>query len=476
MTHIVDYACLPPPATSRLPPLDPSFARAYLEQVYPTAQLSAISDTRLAALFFSRQWFYSSFGDAVPSPPQWSPSLLDSLSLIQPSRYRCDDGFFSGGLLQRDAASRFPDILPCVPGTDCVIRQNMHAPACAGAIARRGSDVWVEVWHLAFDGRTRPRHRPKGWSEFLDHGPSGWWYIHAPGSGVFYHAGRTLAAPSKAAMLAALLEEWHASGRGADESSKPPGARKGSKGGGGSGGKFERGGKGGGGGRGLGERDGDAEIRRLIHGFTMGDPLAFARTFRKLEHGVPCKNVSWGRWRCVGDFIPSDTFDPLLLSLGRALRYDSLMLTALMWGRVLGSTQRLLALAQNRPMPLEAPYTPIIDGELTSEIVDLRMPPPPYGTRAVLPDEYILGSGPTREAFASAWAAEVLNSSPPRLSLRDPLAVSDESRATRCAFNASGGPTVRLACEGHVSWRLRDETQHQQTCTRVAPPPPPGEA
>ena len=25
----------------------------------------------------------------------------------------------------------------------------------------------------------------------------------------FYHAGRTLAAPSKAAMLATLLEEWH---------------------------------------------------------------------------------------------------------------------------------------------------------------------------------------------------------------------------------------------------------------------------
>lgn len=210
----------------------------------------------------------------------------------------------------------------------------------------------------------------------------------------------------------------------------------------------------------------EAEARRLINGFTMSDPIGFARTFRKLEHGVPCRNVSWGRWRCVADFIPSDTFDPLLITLGRALKYDSLMLTALMWGRLLGSTERLVAIAQGRPPPIEPPYQPTLDAsELTAELVDLRMPPPPYNRKAVIPDEFVQPQRQRREAFAAAWAAEVLHSSPPRLSLRDPLAVSDESRATRCAFNATGGPTVRLACDGHVSWHVRHETQHQQTCS-----------
>ena len=337
-----------------LPPPEVGLIRAYLARVYPTASVSTISDERVLRLFFHREWFYGA-GDDLPA------ALLKQLSLIQQSRYACADGFFGAGLLQRDALSRFPGILPCTPGSDCVRRQNAHLPACMGDIASHGNDVWLEVWHLAFDGRTRPRHRPRGWSDFLDHGPSGWWYILAPGSGIFYHAGRTLAAPSKAAMLATLLEEWAHSGMQQSDSSGRKGVRGGGKGGGRSlsGSHFSEG--------------QHKAARELIGKFTMNEPLAFAQIFRKLERGVPCKNVSWGRWRCVGDFIPSDTFDPLLLTLGRALHYDSLMLTALMWGRMLGSQQRLLAIAQGRTPPVEPPPTPITDGELTAEIVDLRM-------------------------------------------------------------------------------------------------------
>ena len=47
----------------------------------------------------------------------------------------------------------------------------------------------TQVWHLAFNGRLT-RRPPRSWTEFGDEGSSPWWYIYAPGSGVFYHAGR----------------------------------------------------------------------------------------------------------------------------------------------------------------------------------------------------------------------------------------------------------------------------------------------
>lgn len=214
-----------------------------------------------------------------------------------------------------------------------------------------------------------------------------------------------------------------------------------------------------------------------------------------LAHATTCTFISlcspWG---------PVSSLPRLLLTLGRALKYDSLMLTALMWGRTIGSTQRLLALARGLPPPVEPPYA-TKDGELTSEVVDLRLPPSHYepspgspeletsrGTsggvlsrntpakgdakpakfwdrgRTLIVPEHPHGSS-AREAFARLWAEQVLQSSPPRISLRDPLNPEDETLAARCDFNASGRPTVRLACFGHVSWRVRDETQRQQTCT-----------
>ena len=149
-------------------------------------------------------------------------------------------------------------------------------------MASHGNDVWLEVWHLAFDGRTRPRHKPRGWADFLDHGQAGWWYILAPGSGIFYHAGRTLAAPSKAAMLATLLEEWAQSGMQESDSSGHKGVRGGGKGGGRrlSGSHHFSGGQ-------------QKAAREMIGKFTMNDPLAFAGAERRHARGTSL--ASFGR-------------------------------------------------------------------------------------------------------------------------------------------------------------------------------------
>ena len=391
--------CLVPQPALAPAEMDVRTARQYLSRVYPSgsASLLAASDDHILRLLSTRQWFY---GDILKLPESIQQSI------IQPSRHVCNDGFFGAGLLQRDVRSRFRDILPCVPGTECVRRQSAHMPQCGSTLAARGRDIWVEVWHLSFDGRHRPRAKPKGWSDFLDAGQSGWWYVHAPGSGIFYHAGRTLAAPSKAAMLAHLLEEWSEARRGwkGGDSGSPRRVADGTRrfsGVGGGGGRWRRnqssssGGGGNGGLSGVSDDDQgsaspalspalDREAVQLIERFA-NDPGATARIFRRLLEGVPCRNVSWGRWRCVGDYVPSDTWDPLLLTLGRALRYDSLMLTALMWGRTIGSAQRLLALARGQPPPVEPPYPPTADGELTSEIVDLR-PPPSHSYAEPIPE------------------------------------------------------------------------------------------
>ena len=327
-------------------------ARKYLSRVYPSgaSSIADLSNDAVRSLFASRQWFYDDSG-SMHGNHRRAP-LPESIKsqLIRSDQHQCDDGFFGSGLLQRDAPSRFPGILPCFPGGDCIRRQTAHLPECAPSLKARGRDVWLEVWHLAYDGRHRPRHRPRGWSDFLDHGQSGWWYIHAPGSGIFYHAGRTLAAPSKAALLAALLEEWSAKGGG------------GGGGGGGRGGGKRHAAKSSAGVSGVSGVSGisggvsgvsgstslqvDKEALSLIKRFTGGTPHDVTWRLHKLMQGVPCANVSWGRWRCIGDAIPNDTWDPLLLTLGRVLGYDSLMLTALTWGRTIGSAQRLLALAQ----------------------------------------------------------------------------------------------------------------------------------
>ncbi len=272
--------CAPLPARSRHAGAIPSVERVrdYLQAVYPAGKFgdrAAVPDSKVRHFFASRHWFYE--GASGLTPGEVEPVA----TIIRPSHFACDDKFFGSGLLQRDLLEGFHGVLPCTPGGHCVRRQAAHLPECAAQLAARGRDVWVEVWHLAHDGRQQPRP-PAGWSDFLDHGASGWWYIHAPGSGIFYHAGRTLAAPSKAAMLAKLIGEWLAS-----ESKRAL----------------------------VG-----GEARRYIdEQLSRGKAPSLLRIFSNLSAGRRCSEFGWGRWRCVGDHVPSDNWDELMLTLGRVL-------------------------------------------------------------------------------------------------------------------------------------------------------------
>ena len=371
------------------------------------------------ALFASRHWFYNlSHGRTHELHRVWA-----ELPLVRPPRFTCSDGFFGSGLMHLDLASRFPEILPCSPGYDCVRRQAANIPRCAPQIAALRSDVWVEVWHLAFNGR-QTRKRPTSWAEFGDEGTSPWWYIYAPGSGVFYHAGTTLVAPGKAGMIAALLERWEA----ADADLKMAAPRS---------------------------------TRRLIPS-KPGEVLELAYKMRAVANGTECSRFGWGRWRCYADRIPNDrAWDELMMGLGRALRIDSLFFTGLMWGRAVpelrpppppppGATATLRV-----PPPAPRPNLPkTVNIEATTELVDLR------GPGWLGPSSEL-----TRDELVRRWARELIRTG--RLSLRDPLAPADISRAMPCNFNFSGGPTMRLACGGvrHASWEVRHETQHQQGCT-----------
>eukprot|EP00966_Prymnesium_polylepis_P158789 3670207-Prymnesium_polylepis.1 len=154
-------------------------------------------------------------------------------------------------------------------------------PQCAPQVAALGADVWVEVWHLAFNG-WQMRRRPTSWTEFGDQSSSPWWYIYAPGSGIFYHAGTTLVAPSKAAMIAALLERWES----ADAALKNATPRA---------------------------------TRRLIPS-RPSDVRDLADKMRAIANGTECSRFGWGRWRCYADRIPNDkAWDELMMGLGRAL-------------------------------------------------------------------------------------------------------------------------------------------------------------
>lgn len=168
------HACCDEPSRADRTPNREHIAsiRAYLEDVYPTSGLGpggGASDAEAARLFRSRHWYYAGAPGLVNNE-----ALLSQLSLFSSPRHECTDGFFQG-LWQRDTLSRFPSILPCAPGEECVRRQAAHLPRCASELAARGSDVWAEVWHLAFDGR-QSHMRPKLASDLLDHGSSGWWY------------------------------------------------------------------------------------------------------------------------------------------------------------------------------------------------------------------------------------------------------------------------------------------------------------
>lgn len=102
-----------------------------------------------------------------------------------------------------------------------------------------------------------------------------------------------------------------------------------------------------------------------------------------------------------------------------------------------------------------------LSGNFIGELVDLR-PPPSGATSQPTGDDGgspRLNPGRWNERVASEYAREFYAQ---RLSLRDPLAPSDERRARECRIPATA--PFRLACAGHISWSARFEPERQQSC------------
>ena len=213
--------------------------RRYLAAVYPAGQFgdsTLVSDEAAVSFFVTRVWYYEGT-DYSPSLPL--DALTDRIATCEGERecrgaMRCIHARQTTtryhGVLQLNQRLTYRDIVPCV-WRECASRLARYSPEWALDMETRGSDVFVEVWHWSYaafqaglDGGRWPSwdrgtklkaglRTPKDWVDFLDvqfseRGGSGWWHMFAPGSGIFYHAGVTIVAPTKIAMLSRLLEKW----------------------------------------------------------------------------------------------------------------------------------------------------------------------------------------------------------------------------------------------------------------------------
>ena len=389
--------------------------RRYLAAVYPAGQFSdsaLVSDEAAVAFFVTRVWYYET--DHAPSLP------LDALT----SRIaKCEDEHGCRGAVRCVQARRpstryhgalqlnerltYRDIVPCA-WRECTSRLARYSPEWALDIEKRGSDVFVEVWHWSYagylaglDGGRWPSwdrgskmkagvRAPKNWADFLDaqfseRGGSGWWHMFAPGSGIFYHAGVTIVAPTKTAMLSRLLEKW------LDLSDAT--------------------------------RTAEGTLQADLRSATGDEPSHFLTALRQVAAGVQTcaeAGIPASAEACYNggaSFTLRDKFDIIMLRLGRALHYDSLFFSA----------------SFVRPQLDHKNYG------AAGEIVDLRLAAP----------------GPTfQSSVAGRAAVEVAEAQRlGRFSLRDPLHPGDASRALPCNFSSSR--TVRLACLGHASWAVR---------------------
>ena len=254
------------------------------------------------------------------------------------------------GLLQLHARLTYRDIIPC-SWRECAARLARYSPEWALDLEKRGPDVYVEIWHWSYAGfqagldggrwpsgwgaTTRAGSRaPKTWADFLDvqlgeRGGSGWWHMWAPGSGIFYHAGVTMVAPTKTAMLARLLSMWLG---------LPAAAR-----------------------------DAEGSLHSDVRTVAGVEPSRFLSALRPVVAGAQtCAEAAIPSGSCYNEgasFTLRDKFDTIMLRLGRALRYDSLFFSA----------------SFARPQPNR--FTHVAAGEL----VDLRLaaPRPPFRSTIV---------------------------------------------------------------------------------------------
>lgn len=400
-------------------------ARRYLSIVYPAGRFASAHPngaSDLDALRFFRSLLHVYQGAADTDVP---------LDALEPTMFgvgsnasavaRCASGADNHAVAPlRAVLSRHPylisrmmyrGLVPCREGFECVDALNRFAPNWLDGVET--TNAFFEVRHFAHEtwwfGTSHPpgqrMRSPSTWFDFEDmarlHG-SGWWYIHAPGSGVFYHAGRTLAAPTKIAMFVRLLEKWLAANRPADVALRDDLQRV------------------------ANSNDLPAFLVRLLSvrdGVKTCRQAGVPHCYDEIQKGTLYK-ASWTLYD-----VP---YDDLSLRLGRALGYETLLFSA--------SFLRP-DLLQGKPAAL---WSELSAG---AEMVDLRRPA--WASRVDNNDTSAAWAATDAPTRADAWAADVRRRG--TISLRDPLD-PEHGPALPCELSMSH----HLACKGHVSWDFRE--------------------
>lgn len=187
--------------------------RDYLQLVYPMGAFSGASNMELLRLFRSLEFLYQDADLEVPldalEPGTFGAGSTAGAALQCTSRRAVK----FRGVLRRGAAQLYRDLLPCHSGVECVRSLSTFSPDWLDGVEQQNANTYFEVrrfsrvaWGVPRDQVPPADHQladERGWEDFIDphriHG-SGWWYKHAPGSGIFYSAGRTLTASTKIAM------------------------------------------------------------------------------------------------------------------------------------------------------------------------------------------------------------------------------------------------------------------------------------
>ena len=386
--------------------------RSYLASVYPTASHRIMHwRQEQAEAFFASLHFYYDLGCPTERTIACSEPGVHLRQLY-------------GGLLpcgpQRLAPSRRPSL------SLCTAAHNAFEPEWAQhAIA----DGYAEIEHraigLGYGVGRRSGAEPKDASDFLDAGAASMWYTYRRGSGVFYKLGRTLVAPGKTAMLAALLGELAMS---ADAAAAWP------------------------------------RFARRSRFFSDEQPSEGARAdaerLRRIANGTQsCTEAGVQLCRC--HYILRDEFDDAMIWMARVLEYESLFLTA--------------TLLCNQPTPA----TPDGSAEMAHdaggrgfgaaypELVDVRpLEPAMVGAQARGEHAYLIAEGAgssvtdvrvrrKREEIAAAWVRSMRDDA--RLVLRGPPGGfglhpgGKPDEVKQCNFSVA---RWTLQCDGHISSQL----------------------
>ena len=411
--------------------------RRYLSAVYPVGRFASSRDvTDIEALSFFRSLVHAYQGvegidvplDAV-EPTSFAVRSDASEAAVCTSSAGEEGNAANAttplrGILTRSPHLLYHGLVPCRRGVECARALGRFAPRWLdGVQATAAGDAFFEVRRYAAStldlGRLHPPdpqlRPPRSWSDFEDaariHG-SAWWYIHAPGSGIFYKAGKTLAAPTKTSMLVKLLEEWLGPEMAAI-------------------------------------RNATATLRAELQRVAGADVPTFLERLKSVHGGnqscheahVPqCYADVFGDSYQTSWTLYDAPYDDLTLRLGRVLGYDTLFFSASFLHPDVPSDA---SGALQNDVVWTMPTAPI-----GAEVVDLRRPAWAAGTEGEeTSDAWARGAGSA--ARADAWAEDVRQRG--TLSLRDPL---DPARGsvTACDFE----PTHTLACRGHASWEFRN--------------------